>query len=85
MSNLKSLKYSIQILIKDSLEDSITPEEAVLMLEEIADDIRKDPIPTGLNEDPDPDPGDMDGDHASSLASAGWGTDEDYGGGDERM
>jgi hypothetical protein len=25
------------------------------------------------------DPGDMDGDHASALASAGWGTDEDYG------
>lgn len=22
---------------------------------------------------------DMDGDHASALASAGWGTDEDYG------
>ena len=22
----------------------------------------------------------MDGDHASALASAGWGTDEDYGG-----
>jgi len=27
------------------------------------------------------DPGDMDGDHQSGLASAGWGTDEDYGGG----
>jgi hypothetical protein len=26
------------------------------------------------------DPGDMDGDHTSGLASAGWGTDEDYGG-----
>jgi len=24
------------------------------------------------------DPGDMDGDHESALASAGWGTDEDY-------
>lgn len=27
----------------------------------------------------DADPGDMDGDHASALASVGWGTDEDYG------
>jgi hypothetical protein len=27
----------------------------------------------------------MDGDHASALASAGFGTDEDYGGGDERL
>jgi hypothetical protein len=25
------------------------------------------------------DPGDMDGDHESALASAGWGCDEDYG------
>lgn len=30
----------------------------------------------------DPDPGEMDGDAASALASVGWGTDEDYGGGD---
>jgi hypothetical protein len=28
--------------------------------------------------DVDADPGDMDGDHASALASAGFGTDEDY-------
>lgn len=28
---------------------------------------------------------DMDGDHASALASAGMGTDEDYGGTDERI
>ena len=27
----------------------------------------------------------LDGDHASALASVGWGTDEDYGGTDERM
>jgi len=33
----------------------------------------------------DPDPGEMDGDHESALASAGFGTDEDYGGGDERI
>ena len=26
----------------------------------------------------------MDGDHDSAMASAGWGTDEDYGGGDDR-
>jgi len=28
--------------------------------------------------DDEPDPGDMDGDHETGLASAGWGTDEDY-------
>ena len=27
----------------------------------------------------------MDGDHATALASAGWGTDEDYGGTHERF
>ncbi len=27
----------------------------------------------------------MDGDHQSALASAGYGTDEDYGGADERI
>jgi hypothetical protein len=35
--------------------------------------------------EPDGPPEDMDGDHTSALASAGWGTDEDYGyyGGDD--
>ena len=28
---------------------------------------------------------DMDGDHATALSSAGFGTDEDYGGADERF
>jgi len=31
------------------------------------------------------DPGDMDGDAASALSSAGFGTDEDYGGGDNTV
>ena len=31
------------------------------------------------------DPGDMDGDATTALASAGFGTDEDYGGTDERF
>ena len=37
--------------------------------------------PSNVDTDP-PDEYDdgMDGDHASALASAGWGTDEDYGG-----
>ena len=32
----------------------------------------------------DADPGDMDGDHDTAMASVGWGTDESYGGTDER-
>jgi hypothetical protein len=35
-----------------------------------------------LDDSLDADPGEMDGDAASALASVGWGTDEDYGGGD---
>ena len=31
-----------------------------------------------FNDFNDADPGEMDGDHASALASVGWGTDEDY-------
>lgn len=36
-------------------------------------------------EEEDCDPGNMDGDHDSAMASAGFGTDEDYGGGTERL
>lgn len=42
---------------------------------------------SGESEDEDEIPDDiddsMDGDHQSALASAGWGTDEDYGGYDD--
>lgn len=39
------------------------------------------------DEDYEPDDYDdsMDGDHESGLASAGWGTDEDYGGGCDQL
>ena len=43
------------------------------------DDVDDEDIP----HDFEPDPGEMDGDHESGLASAGWGTDEDYGGYDD--
>lgn len=37
-------------------------------------------IEIAYDEEDEADPGEMDGDHASGLASAGFGTDEDYGG-----
>lgn len=37
-----------------------------------------------LADGPDMSADSMDGDHASAFASIGWGTDEDYGGTDER-
>lgn len=41
-----------------------------------ADDTDCDPFGDDSNIEPSED---MDGDHASALASAGWGTEEDYG------
>lgn len=40
-------------------------------------------LETAQREAGDPYDDSMDGDHASALASAGWGTDEDYGGGQD--
>ena len=51
-----------------------TPEEALDEALEALDEVG------GATEYDDGDPGDMDGDHESALASAGFGTDEDYGG-----
>ena len=50
--------------------------------EEVFDDF--DDPDDELDYDPDLDDP-MDGDHESALASAGFGTDEDYGGGDDRL
>jgi len=45
------------------------------------DPLDEDTLDCGADDEPDDDMdgGDMDGDHASALASCGWGTDEDYG------
>ena len=56
-------------LARDAYDDGVSPEEAAeICLEEAG----------WYDEEEDDDS--MDGDHASALASAGWGTDEDYGG-----
>jgi hypothetical protein len=47
---------------------------------QVADDDIEVVLAWGTTDDPD-DGGDMDGDAESALASAGWGTDEDYNGG----
>ena len=47
-------------------KDSISAESIILM--------EVQPLEAELSESYE----DMDGDHASALASAGWGTDEDY-------
>lgn len=75
-------------------EPAYTKKEAyVLRLHELLWQFiqREDPGLTGdvvdcaeqVLAEPEPEPDEidesMDGDHASALASAGWGTDEDYG------
>lgn len=58
-------------LARDAFDDEVTPEEAAeYIIEEMT---------YGEEEDEDDYDDSMDGDTASALASAGWGTDEDYG------
>ncbi len=58
-------------LARDAYDDGVSPEEgAELCLESVG----------WYDEENDDYDDSMDGDHASALASAGWGTDEDYGG-----
>lgn len=74
-------KYGIDS--KMSVADYIVAKHVIRFMEHLKD------INTDLVEiDPESDmhfDDSMDGDHASALASAGHGTDEDYGGTDERF
>jgi len=67
---------------KDSL---ITDLLGYLSEAEVEDFVRKNDLleAVGMKEEEDYDDS-MDGDFDSAMASAGWGTDEDYGGCDER-
>jgi hypothetical protein len=51
---------------------------AAMWRDELAAELSAIPKAAGEQSDAS-DPGDADGDHASGLASAGFGTDEDYG------
>ena len=65
----------LHCLVCDSWDDNSFPT-----IEDVGAFVT-DHNPCECNEDmlDDPDGGEMDGDHASALASVGWGTDEDYG------
>ena len=58
-------------LARDAYDDGVPPEEAAEICLESAG---------WYDEEEDDYDDSMDGDHASALASAGGGTDEDYGG-----
>jgi hypothetical protein len=75
--------YAELRLILSKLEDGIILEEMV-DVDDIAAAIDKleEAFPELILLE-EPDPGEMDGDAASALASAGFGTDEDYGGGED--
>ena len=64
--------------VRDILK-SIREENMVNNLVHRSDSEQSDPLIIGSSE-PDERPDEsMDGDHDSAMASAGWGTDEDYG------
>ena len=68
-------------------EGLLDPKEVVTMCvkymseDDVADMMDCNELSARFQEDyeDDGDPGDMDGDHDSAMASAGFGTDEDYG------
>ena len=59
-------KYDGLEVVQDGIDEGLTAEQAAIaFVENILEDDYIDES--------------MDGDHESALASAGWGTDEDYG------
>ena len=90
----KPLEDSLAELFTTSMErGSLSPEKFAEMLVKYSPE-SADKLVTNLNwalqekelmESPEEYDDSMDGDHQSALASAGMGTDEDYGGGDERL
>jgi hypothetical protein len=67
--------FDAELSCEDFEFDSVDADER----ERINEDFELDPDPADWPE-ADPDPGDMDGDFDTGMASAGRGTDEDYGG-----
>lgn len=70
MSRMKDILIDIQDMIASGYTEDEIAKSLGVPLEWVQDSIYE----FDMN-----DSGDMDGDHASALASAGWGTDEDYG------
>lgn len=69
----------MMINIQEMFDDGMIPEQIASMYGFSVEEVYE--ILYAMNDmDKDYDPGDMDGDAETALASAGWGTDEDYGG-----
>ncbi len=87
--NLTALDYVLDIVADAGLTSFVTVNYNIDSLSIVADNEEVYETLVSLINDDDEldaggivyneaDPGDMDGDHASALASAGYGTDEDY-------
>lgn len=72
MSRMGSLILDLQEAIESGLSFEVIARRYDVPVQWVID-------AASMMDEPEPDPGDMDGDHASALASVGWGTDEDYG------
>lgn len=80
MSRMADMLVEIEELYKDGFDAKDISEMSGIQLSMVLDAI--DAYGTAWDEemiDDEADPGEMDGDWDSSMASAGYGTDEDYG------
>ena len=92
IEQLEEFQSELVLLINkcgiDNLVNMSDRDVAYWLLERLLELVQTggDLVMPQTNEDgDDSDPGEMDGDHASALASIGWGPDEEYGGEDERI
>lgn len=70
---------NVEIGILESYYDDGMPTADIAKKYNISVELVSDIISDYDEGEYDADPGEMDGDAESALASAGWGTDEDYG------
>jgi len=78
MGYFNRLEQDIMSMARDMGDDFGEDAETILVISR-ALDLTPEEVQRVLEGDPDCDPGDMDGDFDSAMASAGYGTDEDYG------
>lgn len=78
MGYFANLEVEIMDMARDLGDDYGQDAETILLISRNLN-LAPEEVQRVLEGDPDCDPGDMDGDFDSGMASAGYGTDEDYG------
>lgn len=78
MGYFANLEVEIMSMAHDMGDDFGEDAETIMVISR-ALDVSPQEVQRVLERDSDRDPDDMDGDFDSAMASAGYGTDEDYG------